>query len=230
MTAMSQVTAASNSTVLPSTRLEREALPAAVRAEGPIVTTTDAREADRQLATVPANPTLQLAAPAASERRFPANLCYRPERCGVEMERIWNAFSAAGPVNPADVPKVFSGNMYWMSSSYNPNTAHFGGVLLDRQPDQSTSFNARWAFYGPGNPYTATTLDEARRSWAARPQLVQDRTDHYYVDANPRTQTPGWVPIEYWLRQDPTTRDIYVVGFFGNGQFALGQLQANQAQ
>jgi hypothetical protein len=30
-----------------------------------------------------------------------------------------------------------------MASSYDPNHARFGGVLLDRQADQSLSFNGR---------------------------------------------------------------------------------------
>jgi hypothetical protein len=74
------------------------------------------------------------------------------------------------------------------------------------------------------------SLEDARRNWTARPLPMQDRGDHFYVDANPRTNDPNWVPIEYWLRQDPTTRDIYIVGFFGNGQFAVGQLSPNRRQ
>ncbi len=190
----------------------------------------DGRDGPRPSMLAPSNPTLALqppgAAPEAPTPRFPRNLCYRGD-CGVEMERIWNAFNAAGPVDLADVPRVFSGNVYWKHSSYNPNQAHFGGVLLDRQSDGALTFNGRWTFFGPGNPYANTTLEEARRNWASRPLAVQQRGDHLYVDANPRTSDPRWVPLEYWLRQDPATRDIYVVGFFGNGQFAVGQLRAN---
>ena len=205
----------------------------AVLADAPLPAAADAVAAPRPSLLPRANPTLELVARRVAAEtpapRFPRNLCYRGD-CGVEMERIWNAFNAAGPVDASQIPSVFSGNMFWKSSSYNPNHAHFGGVLLDRQAGGELTFNGRWTFFGPGNPYTNTTLEEARREWANRPLPVQDRGDHLYIDANPRTNDPRWVPLEYWLRQDATTRDIYVVGFFGNGQFAVGQLRANANQ
>lgn len=204
--------------------------PLAPSAPGPAAARVDVVAMPRPSLRVAANPQLALQPPQQAipgrEVRFPRNLCYNGD-CGVEMQRIFNAFNEAGAVDTQRLPQVLSGNVYWLSSSYDANHAHHGGVILDRDATGAMTFNGRWSFFARQNPYASTTVDEAR-NWSATHYPVVDRGDHLYVNSNPSADGRNSLPIEYWLRQNAQTGDVYVIGFWGDGRFSVGELKANE--
>lgn len=205
-------------------------------AEAPAATATptsrvDGTETPRVSMLAPRNPMLALQAPRQSaipgrEVRFPRNLCYNPADCSPEMSRIFNAFNEAGAVDTQNLPQVMSGNTFWMNRMYDPAHAHHGGVILDRDSTGAMTFNGRWSFFARENPYTNATPEQARE-WSQRRHAVVDRGDHLYINATP----PGAeMPVEYWIRENKETRDLYVIGFWGGGQFSVSEMRRNGEQ
>ncbi len=191
----------------------------------------DGTETPRVSMLAPANPLLALVPPRQGaipgrEVRFPRNLCQTPGRCSPEMARIFDAFNAAGAVDTQNLPQVMSGNTFWMNRMYNPEHAHHGGVILDRDANGQMTFNGRWSFFARTNPYSNATPEQARE-WSQRRHAAVDRGDHLYVNA---TAPGASMPVEYWLRENKQTGDIYVIGFWGDGQFSVSEMRRNGQQ
>lgn len=158
---------------------------------------------------------LGAAAFASAEPPPPACDYYQ---CRGRVAEIARAFEAAGPVGPA--PYLGSGECYHLSPHYNPDTTHYGVVLLD-DLNEETYMGGQFGFFFPENPYREWDLVRARKENARlfeSNHRITREAGFSYVDMNPGGQEI-W---QYWLKQSP--EHLYVLGVWGTSQMFYCEL------
>jgi len=169
----------------------------------------------------PNNPKPVLAPPRQAAASESTHIC-DSGRCSPEAKRISDAFDAGSQVDLTTLPRVFSGKMHWLST-YDANSDHFAGILLDTTTPGSYTFKGMFEFYGSTDPYASTSIEKARAWSSGHPVQIKD--GYLFVDSNPNWDAPDGGPqINYWLRQDPATRKVYLLAYWG-GLYGVGELE-----
>lgn len=108
-------------------------------------------------------------------------------------------------------PAVMSGECFHRSRLYNPNHAHYGGVLVDAY-EGDLYFGGRFHFFAPDNPYRHLDVDTAREHFAIKYKdvnKVSKKDAGWFTDLN-----PGQIPLirYYFSQKDGITNMIGVWG------------------
>ncbi len=143
-------------------------------------------------------------------------------RCAPHQAGIWRRFKIAAAPNLEWAPALFSGHCYHDAKGLNPNSAEFGGVLIDRQGSRLL-FNAKFSFHVKEHPYAHLDVPGARKRFALPYPAKHEVTlnDSFAsVEA-----TNALAPFKYWFREQPEADGILLVGYFGFSHTILCDLR-----
>ena len=150
---------------------------------------------------------------------LPTNVCLDPF-CGPAQQGIWNRFQEGTGLDLILVPSVYSGTCYHNSLAYDPDAPQFCGVLIDELKGHVV-FDGRFSFYQQQHPYAQLSVDAARERFSEFRELAL--FDSFaYAEASSSLK-----PFRYWLRQDPDTGGLLLVGYFGYSHTMLCTLDRN---
>ncbi|MBK26518.1 MAG: hypothetical protein CME70_21135 [Halobacteriovorax sp.] len=130
------------------------------------------------------------------------------DSCTVKMKSILNEYQEGS--TDMELPGVFSGECFHKSRMYNPNHAHYGGILVDK--NDKLYFGGSFYFFAPDNPYRDLDIDSARERFKIKYEekyLVTKKDTGFYVDLNP-DQIPLW---RYYFSQKDGL--INLIGVWG---------------
>ncbi len=143
-------------------------------------------------------------------------------RCTEKMVAIENGLYAGTHVEREDLPAVYSGECYYHSPNYDPNTTHYGLVLLETR-DSQIFFNGIFRFFSPQNPWADWTIEDARnRIGNTFRYPVAEFANYSFVDLSHDGANSIW---KYWMSQDPQTKSVYLVFFWGYWQQGFCELK-----
>ena len=162
---------------------------------------------------------LLTAVSAGNAEGLPANVCHEPF-CGPAQQEYWNRFQKGTALDLILVPSVYSGTCYHNSPSYDPDVPQFGGILIDKLKGHVV-FDGRFSFYKQQHPYDQLSVDAARRRFPD-PRHLALFDSFAYAEA-----VDSLKPFRYWLRQDPATGGLLLVGYFGYSHTMLCVLDRN---
>ncbi len=144
--------------------------------------------------------------------------------CSEKMLAISSEYQAAEGIDVAQVPYVSSGECYHLAWNLNPNTTHYGYVLID-QKENDFYMGGLFGFFHASNPYSTITVEEARsknpKLYDANHKLLMERF-YSYVDMNEQDPTTPW---KYWLKAKGET--LYVIAQWGRDQRVFCKMQKN---
>lgn len=121
--------------------------------------------------------------------------------CSEPMREILEEFGQAGAIGTENLPAVFSGECYHLTSDYRPDQAHHGFALLEAKAGQFY-MGGLFSFFANENPYASLTLEEARKNCPRRFEESHRLTvtpDLAYADMNRAHPENPW---RYWLKQN----------------------------
>jgi hypothetical protein len=139
----------------------------------------------------------------------PPQMCMAQEGCTPQMLSILGSFNRAkqAPSLKA-IPKVFSGECYYLGFGTDPTVKQYGVTLLDLAGEQP-QFSSLWTFFYHSDPFRRLTPETARslllKSGSTETRLAFGK-DFAYVEF---LETGS--AIRYWLRQDPRTLQMDLV-------------------
>ncbi|MCO5144327.1 MAG: hypothetical protein M9962_14665 [Oligoflexia bacterium] len=149
--------------------------------------------------------------------------------CTEKMQEIYNGF-LNNPTPPEITPSVFSGNCYFKSRDYNPHHAHRSLIYLDQHPVEDRFFFASgFHFFGPPDTYADYTISKLRKrvkegQWKNFGQIeIAENTARSVIYNN-----EGKIAWLYFMRQDPLTRTIYYITYWGGAsQISFCEMNLN---
>lgn len=149
--------------------------------------------------------------------------CY--EGCTPKMQELYNEFLATP--NPLTFyPGMYSGECNHLSSSLNPDTTHYAGMLFNTD-SAGAYMTGSLQFFGESNQYEKLSFEEAKAkflpSWKGNGRLTFNPTSTttYFLDKN------GTPAIIYWARQNLQTKDILFLVYMKDFTTAFCRLKAN---
>lgn len=128
--------------------------------------------------------------------------------CTPKMKSILTEYQQGS--TDMELPGVYSGECYHKTRMYNPNHAHFGGIIVDK--NDNYYFGGSFSFFTSDNPYRGLDLDSARERFKIKYEekyLVSKKDAGFYVDLNPN-QIPLW---RYYFSQKDGI--VNIVGVWG---------------
>jgi hypothetical protein len=144
--------------------------------------------------------------------------------CSQQMQSILADYQAAGQIDTAHLPAIFSGECYHLTQEYYPDQTHYGFTLLE-QKDGEFYMGGVFAFFYKENPYRSLTVDQAR-------DLTPRRFDNHhhlsfgenfaYADMNPEDPSMPW---RFWLKQKEN--NILLLGQWGKAHFLYCRFPQN---
>jgi hypothetical protein len=156
-------------------------------------------------------PFLALVLPAVLALAQPPPFLCVAESCTARMREIARGFEGGRGITLAETPLLASGECYHLSPDYDPETTHYGIVLLD--PHEGAGYmSGVFGFFFPENPYRGWTAEQMRKQDGhlyAPNRRVDFEPGYAYADMNPGGEEV-WL---YWLKRSDT--HLYVVGQWG---------------
>jgi hypothetical protein len=144
--------------------------------------------------------------------------------CSEKMLAIAEEFKAAEGIDLALVPYVSSGECYHLAWNLNPDTVHYGYVLIDTK-DNNFYMGGNFAFFYASNPYTQLTVADARTAnpnlYEPNHKLLMERF-YSYVNMNEVDPTNPW---KYWLKAKGES--LLLIAQWGNSQRVFCKMQKN---
>jgi hypothetical protein len=137
------------------------------------------------------------------------NACY--QGCTPKMEKMYKKFLDTKQP-PKFIPGMYSGECNHNSSSLDPNTTHYIGLLLD-QDANGTYMAPVLQYFGDSNDMKDWSLDQARK------EMSDEWKKTEIVKMHPTSMTAhfedeeGNPALVYWARQDLKTKDIYFMAY-----------------
>ncbi len=148
---------------------------------------------------------------AAAQAGLPTNVC-NSSGCAADQANIWRRFENGAAPDFDRAPAVYSGHCYHKARGLNPNTAQFGGVLIDKR-DSRLLFNAKFSFHVKNHPYAHLDVASARR------RLSPPYPTNHEVKLSETYASVGaggaFAPFRYWFRDQAEADGILLVGYFG---------------
>lgn len=146
-------------------------------------------------------------------------------QCTEKMRAIERGLYAGTNVDRADLPAVFSGECYYRSPSYDPNHTHYGMTFFETRGSE-IFFNGSFGFFYPENPWAGWTVEDARKQVADPYRFpTEEFTNYSFVDWGKGEPGVIW---KYWMSQDPESKTIYLVSFWGFSQQGFCELKPHQ--
>jgi len=143
----------------------------------------------------------------ASAEGLPTNVCAE-EFCSKPQKKIWQRFSSAREFDQSRIPGVYSGICYYGGLYVPPDAPQFAGIFISSSENRF-HFDGRFSFFEKYNPYDALTLASAREQFPKKHALKLEASFAY------SNLSGKFVPIHYWMRHDPKSDELLVVGYFG---------------
>lgn len=168
-----------------------------------------------------------LPALAALAPDLPPNACY--EGCTPRMQRVLSQFESSPQVIPNE-PAVYSGECYYLSSSYSGDQVHYSVVMIDKLENKKPYFSTIFGFFLPSNEFKSWNLETARKEmsaeWKTLGNNIIEASDASHVEVyNP----DGSLANVYWMRFNPRASTIYYITYMGGTQFkAFCELRKNK--
>jgi hypothetical protein len=145
--------------------------------------------------------------------------------CTEKMLSISQEFISADGLDAALIPFVASGECYHLIWNLNPNTVHYGYVLVDSK-ENNFYMGGQFSFFTKSNPYSAYTVQEAQEKNPGRfeenKKLLMERT-YSFVDMNTVDPTNPW---KYWLKANGDT--LLVIAHWGPDQKVFCKFSKHQ--
>lgn len=125
-----------------------------------------------------------------------------------------------------ELPLVASGECFHLASYLNPDTIHFGVMLIDRN-DSGLRMGGSFGFFYPENPYKDLTLEQARDRFlndgGHQVEIFPD-----YLFANLYPNNPPEKQWKYWYRK---SKDSYFVKTdWGTDHTVICEMKKNAQQ
>ncbi len=145
-------------------------------------------------------------------------------QCSEPMKRIENQFKLNQDVELSLGENVYSGECYHLSSSYDSRTLHYGLIFLSANGEH-LRMNGLFGFFYPENPWIHWTPKDARKKFENSPS---GELEHFGLHSavNFAKNYPD-VVWQYWLSQNPVTKELAVIGIWGSGHRLFCSLQLN---
>lgn len=144
--------------------------------------------------------------------------------CSEKMLAISAEYQTAEGIDISQVPYVSSGECYHLSYNLNPNTTHYGYVLID-QKDDSFYMGGQFGFFYASNPYSTITVEEARsknsKLYDPNHKLLMERF-YSFVNMNEQDPTTPW---KYWLKAKGDS--LFVIAQWSKDQRVFCKMQKN---
>lgn len=151
------------------------------------------------------------------------NACY--EGCTENMWRIYDEFNRLQTA-PMYIPGMYSGECYHQSSSMDPETTHYIGLLLNN--DSKGPYMAPvLQFFGEGNDMADWSLETAKKEMS--PDWIEaGRMTFHKTSATAHVEdAEGFPALIYWARQNPTTKNITFLAILRGFSTAFCELRPN---
>jgi hypothetical protein len=115
---------------------------------------------------------------------------------------------------------LYQGGCYMVSSTYAPETKHYGYIYL-RNENGKVGFNGSFGFFYPENPYEKMTVKDARAKHAETSHnFVSKRTQDWFVDID---SSKAWA---YFIRRI-NAEQLIMIGQWGTQQEIICELKEN---
>lgn len=169
--------------------------------------------------------------PLAQKYPDPPNACY--EGCTPWQAELLADFETKGQLLDLE-PAVYSGDCHHLGGAYSPDPTHYSVVLIDQRKNSEDStieprFATFFSFFAQANEYIDWSLEKARDEMTApwKPWghlIVGERTSRVEVPYE-----DGTIANHYWIRQNPETKTLYYITYFGGSyQKAFCRLEKNR--
>lgn len=146
-------------------------------------------------------------------------------QCTEKMQAIERGLYGGTNVDRAELPAVYSGECFHLSPSYNPNHTHYGMTFLETRGSE-IFFNGSFGFFYSENPWANWTVEDARKNTPNPYKFPTEEFENYsYIDWGQNEPGVIW---KHWLSQDPQTKTIYLVSFWGFTQQSFCELKPNR--
>jgi hypothetical protein len=154
-------------------------------------------------------------ASAAADQPFSTACDYY--KCVPQIAAIESGFQRQGEVLATLAPAIYSGVCRHLSPDYKQEDEHHGFVLLERREGESAVFfSGQFSFFEGYDSWRDWDLARARREIAERFKTKVTGSGRYSI-ANPGAPYPD-VAYQYWLSQDASSGELYVIGAWGPGR------------
>ena len=149
--------------------------------------------------------------------------CY--QGCTPKMEKLYNEFLSTP--NPLTFfPGMYSGECNHLSSSLNPDTTHYAGMLFNTDTE-GAYMTGNLQFFGDSNGMANYSFEDAKRiylpTWkgGGRLKFNATSTTTYFTG---KDDAPSLV---YWARQNLKTKDILFLVYMKDFSIAFCKLKPN---
>jgi hypothetical protein len=147
--------------------------------------------------------------------------------CTPAMEKMYDTFLNTKTA-PAFLPGMSSGECHHNSSSLNPETTHYIGLLFEK--NKFGSFMApQFQYFGDSNDMKDWSLDKARKEFASETWQTSGKITWHpssattqYLDAD------GNPALVYWARQNLQTKEIYFMAWIARWSIAFCTAKPNK--
>lgn len=149
--------------------------------------------------------------------------CY--EGCTPKMQALFDEFLAT-PNALAFYPGMYSGECNHLSSSLDPDTTHYSGMLFNTD-ELGAYMTGSMQYFGESNQYKNLSFKEAKEkflpSWKGGGRLTfhPTSTTTHFTDQNDNPK------IIYWARQNLATKDILFIMHMKDFSTAFCRLKPN---
>lgn len=158
---------------------------------------------------------------------LPPSACGSDE-CTAEMRRIVRMFEIS-PYTVSLTPSVYSGECYYLSSSYSPNQVQYSVVMIDKLENGRSYFSTIFGFFLPNNEFKSWSLEDARKEIPSDWKKIGNIKEGSRASRVEITDLEGSLANVYWMRQNPRNNKIYYITYMGAGQFkSFCELQKNK--
>lgn len=174
--------------------------------------------------------TLLLSATSFATEDQPFSKACNVVTCTEKMKEIEAQFDHSQPLLPQEIPAVYSGECVHLSYYYDAEHIHYGMALFESNPANGKPyFTGIFGFFNPENPWKDWDIARAQKETASSRFHFQVKDYKTYSLVNTAEKYPNNLML-YWLTQDSTTKDIYIVAAWGIEQRVYCQLKRNALQ
>ncbi len=145
--------------------------------------------------------------------------------CTEKMEKMYEDFLNT-PYAPKFVPGMYAGECNHQSGSYDPDTTHYVGLLLNKHEKVGTYMSPILQYFGEGNDMASWSLEDGIKN------MSTDWRDKGIHKVHPTSLTSafldneGYPALVYWARQNPATKEVLFLAWL-RGNIAFCRLTPN---